>query len=101
MSNPYNPASPASSSTSHPSPHLQPVTRSRTLFYLSIRDSSSTSYSRRGPRNGSAQYGDTIDVADDEHEGLIGGNKALRPKWSVYTLCSLRVGADRLKGRHE
>jgi hypothetical protein len=94
MNNPYLPSSPASSSTSafqnFPSSSKQPITRSRTLFYLSIRDSSTTSYSR-GPRRGTAQYGDTVDVADDEQEGLIGGRdgsirvgvKGLPPKWLV------------------
>ena len=91
MSNPYFPSSPASSS--NPASPLasgtQPITRSRTLFYLSIRDSSVTSYSRRGPKRAHAQYGDTVDVADDESEGLMGGRggsggvdmRGLPPKW--------------------
>ncbi|CAD6565083.1 MAG: hypothetical protein TREMPRED_000809 [Tremellales sp. Tagirdzhanova-0007] len=89
MSNPYLPSSPASSSTTASSSQSQPITRSRTLFYLSIRDSSVTTYNRRGPRRAPAQYGDTVDVADDEQDGLIGGRdgsvgvgmRRLPPKW--------------------
>ena len=61
-----------------------PVTRSRTLFFLSIRDSSVTP--RRGPkRSAGVQYGNTLDVAEDEEEGLLGRTsvdmKRLPPKW--------------------
>jgi syntaxin 16 len=87
-SNPYMPsvAGPSSSSTtSHPA--NQPITRSRTLFYLSIRDSSVTP--RRGPRRSAATYGLTNDIAEEEDEGLLGGPstrvdvKGLPPKWCV------------------
>ncbi|KAL7419442.1 t-SNARE affecting a late Golgi compartment protein 2 [Cryptotrichosporon argae] len=86
MANPYIPA--ASSSTyTPPSPaptKLHPVTRSRTLFYLSVRDTSSfaSSSSRRPTR----AYG--VDEDDeDEHQGLMRGAavgvdmKGLPPKW--------------------
>lgn len=97
MSNPYLPSSPASSSTSALASSSKPITRSRTLFYLSIRDSSITGYSRRGPRRSNAGYGDTVDVAEDEQDGLIGGRdgsfgvgvKGLPPKWSVLLLLAL------------
>ncbi|TXT10615.1 hypothetical protein VHUM_02120 [Vanrija humicola] len=61
------------------------VTRSRTLFYLSVRDSSTFS-SARGSRIAAAQYGDTVDVADDEQGRLLGGAhrvdmNGLPPKW--------------------
>jgi syntaxin 16 len=54
------------------------------LFYLSVRDSSITP--RRRSR---VQYGDTVDVADDEEEHLMGGRagatavdfNGLPPKW--------------------
>lgn len=90
MFNPYLPSSPASSSTSA-LPHSGPITRSRTLFYLSIRDSSITGYGRRKSRpvRGKREYGDTVDVAEDEEQGLIGGKegglsvKGLPPKWWV------------------
>jgi syntaxin 16 len=69
----------------------QPISRSRTLFYLSVRDSSVTTTfdRRRSQARGHVQYGDTVDVADDEQEGLIGGRdgevgldmKGLPPKW--------------------
>ncbi|EIW71320.1 hypothetical protein TREMEDRAFT_60250 [Tremella mesenterica DSM 1558] len=76
MSFPY-PSSPGSSSSAFipfnsPSstPVVQPVTRSRTLFYLSIRDSSIPYSSRRKGKG--RQYGETLDVADEE-QGLMDG----------------------------
>ncbi|KAK8849831.1 hypothetical protein IAR55_005167 [Kwoniella newhampshirensis] len=110
MSNPYLPSSPSSSSlpssfTPYPSypsnsrntnvnnTEAIPITRSRTLLYLSIRDSSTTSYSsgRRASKRAHRQYGDTVDVStgEEEEEGLIGGSsgswnvdmKGLPPKW--------------------
>ncbi|GMK53495.1 hypothetical protein CspeluHIS016_0100810 [Cutaneotrichosporon spelunceum] len=77
--NPYAPH--ASSSITQDAP----ITRSRTLFYLSVRDSSSFG-SARAPRRAAAQYGDTIDVEDDELGGLLGSHsridmQGLPPKW--------------------
>lgn len=67
-----------------------PITRSRTLFYLSVRDSSATasgSSRARGKRrigNG-REYGNKVDVGDDEEERLIGmeddGRGGLPPRW--------------------
>jgi len=65
-----------------------PVTRSRTLFYLSVRDSSTFGAPRRS-RAPLQQYGDTIDVEDDERGGLLqdhreharGHTVGLPPKW--------------------
>ncbi|WVW87090.1 hypothetical protein I302_109147 [Kwoniella bestiolae CBS 10118] len=99
MSNPYLPNSPSSSNTNQfynpysssssslPSSsnarYDQPITRSRTLFYLSVRDSSTT-YSSR-VRKSNRQYGDTVDIGDDEEQiGLMGsssGGKGLPPRW--------------------
>lgn len=85
------PSSYALSPSGSSAAQAQPITRSRTLFYLSVRDSSVTStFDRRRSRSrGHVQYGDTVDVADDEQEGLIGGRdgevgldmKGLPPKW--------------------
>lgn len=77
--NPYQPTAGPSSSPD------QPVTRSRTLFFLSVRDSSSFG-TARAPRREAAQYGDTVDVEDDERGGLLGGAAridmhSLPPKW--------------------
>lgn len=88
----YNPYSaPLSSSyPAHPNAqhtHSQaiPITRSRTLFYLSVRDSAGPSTwdrptssrprigGRRGSRKPNEEYGARNDV-DDEEERLIGGN---------------------------
>ncbi|ORY34566.1 t-SNARE [Naematelia encephala] len=90
MSNPYLPSSPASPfSSAGAGPSTQPITRSRTLFYLSIRDSSAPSYPQR-QRRSHVQYGDTIDVAEDDQEALLGGGrpgdvsvgtKGLPPRW--------------------
>lgn len=81
MANPYLPGHASTSKT----PAEQPVTRSRTLFYLSVRDSSSFG-SARAPRLAAAQYGDTVDVEDDERGGLLGAHarvnmQGLPPKW--------------------
>ena len=88
------PSSPASSSsaftprplnTSPKNGAVEPLTRSRTLFYLSIRDSSIPLSSRKGKGR---QYGDTLDVADEE-EGLIGaqdGRVGLPPRWCADKL---------------
>ncbi|ORX37535.1 t-SNARE [Kockovaella imperatae] len=97
MSSPFLPVSPANtaSSTFPSSPTfgqtsnassssastLTGITRSRTLFYLSIRDSSITP--RRGPkRSPEGQYGNRMDATDEE-EGLLGARdtKGLPPKW--------------------
>ncbi|RXK37502.1 syntaxin 16 [Tremella mesenterica] len=82
------PSSPGSSSSvfipfNSPSsnPVVQPVTRSRTLFYLSIRDSSIPYSSRRKGKG--RQYGETLDVADEE-QGLMDGQdgrSGLPPRW--------------------
>ncbi|BEJ14170.1 hypothetical protein CspHIS471_0313440 [Cutaneotrichosporon sp. HIS471] len=76
-----NPYAPHASSSKAPD---APITRSRTLFYLSVRDSSSFG-SSRAPRLAAAQYGDTIDVEDDERGGLLGSQavdmQGLPPKW--------------------
>lgn len=82
MANPYVPHA---SSSNLKAQADAPVTRSRTLFYLSVRDSSSFG-SARAPRLAAAQYGDTIDVEDDERGGLLGAHarvdmQALPPKW--------------------
>jgi len=85
--NPYLPSTPTSSSSHYAvstpqtaSTSQQPVTRSRTLFYLSIRDSSITP--RRGPKRGAGSYGNTIDI-EDEEAGLLGqqASSGLPPKW--------------------
>jgi hypothetical protein len=61
----------------------QPVTRSRTLFYLSIRDSITPTHNRGTIKTG--QYGDTLDIADNEEEERLiegtGRGKGLPPKW--------------------
>jgi syntaxin 16 len=70
-----------------------PVTRSRTLFYLSVRDSSTFGAPphRRPPTSSAAQYGDIGDE-DDERGGLLAGQSGsggvqlgpgagLPPKW--------------------
>ncbi len=77
--NPYAPHVSSSKSSD------APITRSRTLFYLSVRDSSSFG-SGRTPRLAAAQYGDTVDVEDDERGGLLGSHaqvnmQGLPPKW--------------------
>ena len=96
MSSSYLPVSPNTSSTaafpafptsptfnpyaSSAGPSNGPITRSRTLFYLSIRDSSVTP--RRGPKRSEREYGSRVDEGDEE-EGLIGhrDTKGLPPKW--------------------
>ncbi|OCF34380.1 syntaxin 16 [Kwoniella heveanensis BCC8398] len=135
MSNPYLPLSPSSSSTpsfqntSNPyalTPSAKhdpngPITRSRTLFYLSIRDSSTT-YSTRQRKVG-RQYGDTIDVGEDEEQiGLMGGagvsgsgsghfgeEKGLPPKWvdvsdeveEILSRAKLKITSlDKLHAKH-
>lgn len=87
MANPYLPSSSYASSSKQKIDD-QPVTRSRTLFYLSVRDSSTFAHggARGGPRLGAAQYGDTIDVDDDERGGLLQSHarvdmKGLPPQW--------------------
>jgi hypothetical protein len=64
------------------------VTRSRTLFYLSIRDSITPTHNRGRIKTG--QYGDTLDIADNEEEERLiegtGRGKGLPPKWCV--LCT-------------
>lgn len=102
------PSSHPSSYTSFPPsgsnvPQAQPITRSRTLFYLSIRDSSGTSYPRKRRKVG-RQYGEGFEGVDEE-ERLIGGDgnengvelggKGLPPKWYITILdfrSSLRMG---------
>ena len=68
------------------------MTRSRTLFFLSVRDSSSFRPGR-GPRLAAAQYGDTVDVEDDERGGLLNSTRVdmqgLPPKWCVNLLCTV------------
>jgi len=71
-------------STSSPADtSIQPVTRSRTLFYLSIRDSITPTHNRGTIKTG--QYGDTLDIADNEEEERLiegtGRGKGLPPKW--------------------
>lgn len=99
--NPYTPSAlgsyshPSSSHTtpnkrSNPNDSAAPITRSRTLFYLSVRDSagpptwdrpiSASGRSRRGKglgrgvQGGDEQYGARNDVGDEE-ERLIGGSE--------------------------
>lgn len=66
----------------------QPVTRNRTLFFLSVRDTS-TFGSRRPPQG--PFYG--ADVADDDERGgllrehRVDFSQGLPPKWSVLLLC--------------
>ena len=66
----------------------QPVTRSRTLFYLSIRDSITPTHNRGTIKTG--QYGDTLDIADNEEEERLiegsGGGKGLPPKWYAFVI---------------
>ena len=95
-SSPSFPPGPGTSNQAGPSrvnrPQAEPVTRSRTLFYLSIRDSSITPH--RGPKRSAAGYGNTLDVGEDEEDGLLPGAggkggtirvdmKGLPPKWSA------------------
>ncbi|KAK4684161.1 syntaxin 16, partial [Tremellales sp. Uapishka_1] len=110
MSNPYSPSSPASGST----PSSAPITRSRTLFYLSIRDSStSTAFSRKSPAR--RTYGNTVDIGDDEEEiGLIGGytpgpERGLPPRWvdvgdeveDILSRVKTKIGfLDKLHAKH-
>jgi syntaxin 16 len=67
----------------------QPVTRSRTLFFLSIRDSITPTHGRGRGKIKVGQYGDTLDIADNEEEERLiegsghGGGKGLPPKWYV------------------
>lgn len=91
------PSTPGPSSAAGAAAQAQPITRSRTLFYLSVRDSSSTSYSRGRRRSARGagfrqDYGDTVDVADEEERvGLMGDaagssgstDGGLPPKWPV------------------
>ncbi|WVR07927.1 hypothetical protein IAU60_004970 [Kwoniella sp. DSM 27419] len=123
MSNPYLPQSPATTSsafTARPDPNA-PLTRSRTLFYLSIRDSSTTSYVSRHRKAG-RQYGDAVDVGDDEEQvGLMGSGaggrdghhgvdvKGLPPKWvdlsdeveEILSRAKLKISAlDKLHAKH-
>ncbi|WVQ84774.1 hypothetical protein IAT38_006931 [Cryptococcus sp. DSM 104549] len=140
MSNPYLPHSPPSTSTStfspsynpySPSPHPasasasakdQPITRSRTLFYLSIRDSSAAPFSRRGGARGDKraerEYGENVGLDDgEEGERLIGGRegwrevgmKELPPKWvdiseeveEVLSRAKMKIAAlDKLHAKH-
>ncbi|WWC66037.1 uncharacterized protein I303_108659 [Kwoniella dejecticola CBS 10117] len=128
MSNPYLPMTPGSSSSNTPNlsfapsssfnPYSKntpdgPITRSRTLFYLSVRDSSST-YSSKA-RKSDRQYGDTVDIGDDEEQiGLIGDSsglpgKGLPPKWvdlsdeveEILSRAKIKISAlDKLHAKH-
>ncbi|WWC73846.1 uncharacterized protein I206_107818 [Kwoniella pini CBS 10737] len=128
MSNPYLPITPGSSSSNIPNlsfapsssfnPYSKstpdgPITRSRTLFYLSVRDSSST-YSSK-VRKSDRQYGDTIDIGDDEEQiGLIGNSstipgKGLPPKWvdisdeveEILSRAKIKISVlDKLHAKH-
>ncbi|WWC92642.1 uncharacterized protein L201_007601 [Kwoniella dendrophila CBS 6074] len=134
MSNPYLPLSPPSSSSTpanssfNPSSSFnpfsksstssnQPITRSRTLFYLSVRDSSSTYLSQS--RKSSRQYGDTIDILGDDEEqigligspnsGVSGSGKGLPPKWvdlsdeveEILSRAKIKIAAlDKLHAKH-
>ena len=77
---------PASSSSS--SSTLTPATRSRTLLFISYRDSSART--PRSSRGGRQQYDDSYQPSD-ENEGLIAHQAVphtsldveLPPKWSV------------------
>ncbi|KLT38400.1 t-SNARE [Cutaneotrichosporon oleaginosum] len=106
--NPYAPHAHASSSKTPDGP----VTRSRTLFYLSVRDSSSFG-SGRAPRLAAAQYGDTVDVEDDERGGLLAHARVdmqgLPPKWvdksdeveEILERITAKVAAlDKLHAKH-
>jgi hypothetical protein len=86
----------STSSSSSKNPLLNPITRSRTLFYLSIRDSSVTP--RRGPRRSTVGYGQTVDLGEDEEEGLLGrpgdvsvGMKGLPPRWWDYHFSGVKA----------
>jgi syntaxin 16 len=72
----------------------QPVTRSRTLFYLSIRDSITPTHNRGRIKTG--QYGDTLDIADNEEEERLiegtGRGKGLPPKWCAFDIVNRRIG---------
>lgn len=91
--NQSNYAASGPSGPSTPAPQAQPVTRSRTLFYLSVKDSSGPSYSRSRRRGKGVRqdYGDTVDVAEEEERvGLMGperglgpGEGGLPPRWYV------------------
>lgn len=98
MASPYLPSASSSKAAAD-----APVTRSRTLFYLSVRDSSSFSRpSARGGIGSVAQYGDTVDVDDDERGGLLGRapshrvdmEHGLPPKWYVEVVRAVRGGCD-------
>ncbi|WRT69855.1 uncharacterized protein IL334_006846 [Kwoniella shivajii] len=122
-SNSFNPSinfNPFSKSSSSSSSSDQPITRSRTLFYLSVRDSSTTYSSKI--RKSDRQYGDTIDVGNDDEEeqiGLIGasssqgGNwergKGLPPKWvdisdeveEILSRAKIKIATlDKLHAKH-
>jgi hypothetical protein len=72
------------------------------LFYLSIRDSITPTHNRGTIKTG--QYGDTLDIADnEEEERLIEGNgkgKGLPPKWYATMIKVARTPADR-QGRYK
>ncbi|KAK6908621.1 hypothetical protein I203_102624 [Kwoniella mangroviensis CBS 8507] len=127
MSNPYLPNSPSSSSNPLFDPYSasssstsaskldQPITRSRTLFFLSVRDSSTTYSSKI--RKSNRQYGDTVDIGDDEEQiGLIGGSgsgmsggKGLPPRWvdlsdeveEILSRAKIKISTlDKLHAKH-
>ena len=86
-----------SSSSSSASSSLNPTTRSRTLLFISYRDSrAGASRSRRARII--TNYDDAQDDGDDEHERLINADPGhisldaeLPPKWSVpHYLLQLR-----------
>lgn len=83
FSNPYSPhplsaasANNANASAAGAQNQNQPITRSRTLFYLSVRDSAGPStWSRRRPQQRAGQeYGERNDVGEEE-ERLIGSGE--------------------------
>ncbi|ODN79301.1 hypothetical protein L202_03313 [Cryptococcus amylolentus CBS 6039] len=132
MSNPYLPLSPSSSAapttpySSTPGPYAtasssqEPTTRSRTLFYLSVRDSNpfSETSGRNASKRAERQYGQHISLDDgEEEEGLIGGReghtevgmKGLPPKWvdiseeveEILARAKLKIAAlDKLHAKH-
>ncbi|TYJ53848.1 hypothetical protein B9479_005535 [Cryptococcus floricola] len=132
MSNPYLPLSPSNSAapttpySGTPGPYAtasssqEPTTRSRTLFYLSVRDSNpfSETSGRNASKRAERQYGQHISLDDgEEEEGLIGGReghtevgmKGLPPKWvdiseeveEILARAKLKIAAlDKLHAKH-
>ncbi|WVQ75741.1 hypothetical protein IAR50_005372 [Cryptococcus sp. DSM 104548] len=131
MSNPYLPLSPSTSAapttpySSTPGPNSasssqEPTTRSRTLFYLSVRDSNpfAERFGSSAGKRAERQYGQHVSLDDgEEEEGLIGGReghtevgmKGLPPKWvdiseeveEILTRAKLKISAlDKLHAKH-